>query len=96
MYQKTVNQAFKDVEDALSTLRYNNLQLEAQTRAAVASADTYNLSEDQFKSGLISYLLVADSKNNSILVERELMALKGEQLIAWVRLMKALGLQEKK
>jgi multidrug efflux system outer membrane protein len=96
LYQKTVNQAFKDVEDALSTLRYNNLQLEAQTRAAAASADTYNLSEDQFKSGLISYLLVADSKNNSILVERELIALKGEQLIAWVRLMKALGLQEKK
>ncbi|HEY4831252.1 MAG TPA: TolC family protein, partial [Waddliaceae bacterium] len=92
-YQKTVNQAFKDVEDALSSLHLLGLQLEAQTRAAVAASDTYCLSEEQFKSGLISYLLVADSKNTSISVERQTIALKGEQLMAYVRVMKAFGLQ---
>lgn len=92
-YQKTVNEAFKDVEDALSTIRYKNLQYDAQARASAAAADTYSMSDEQFKSGLISYLLVADAKNTSISVERDLIALKGERLIAWVRLMKALGLQ---
>ncbi len=94
LYQKTVNQAFKDVEDALSTLHYTNLQLETQIRASEAATDTYALSEEQFKGGLISYLLVADAKNNSISVEREMIVLKAQRLIAWVRLMKALGLQK--
>ncbi len=93
IYQKTVNQAFQDVEDALSTLHYKNLQMEAQTRACLAAADTFTLSEEQFKSGLISYLLVADAKNRSIAVERKKAALKGEELTAWVQVLKALGIQ---
>ena len=93
-YQKTVNQAFKDVEDALSSLHYLGLQLEAQNRAALAASDTYCLSEEQFKTGLISYLLVADSRNTSISVDRQTIALKGQRLMAWVRVMKAIGLQQ--
>ncbi len=93
-YQKTVNQAIKDVEDALSTLRSKGLQKEALSQASHAASDTFSLSEDQFQSGLISYLLVADAKNTSIAVERDLIGLKGEELIAWVRLMKAFGLQK--
>jgi multidrug efflux system outer membrane protein len=92
-YQKTVNQAFKDVEDALSFLHYKGLQLDVLNKAAFAATDTYALAEEQFNSGLISYLLVADSKNSSISTERQIIALKGEQLIAWVRFMKAIGLQ---
>ena len=93
-YQKTVNQAFKDVEDALSTLHHTHLQIEAQTRAVKASTDTLTMAQDQFQSGLISYLLVADSENTSIQVGREAIALKGQQIIAWIRLMKSLGIQK--
>lgn len=95
-YQKTVNQAFQDVEDALSTLHYNRLQFEAQQRALTASVETLFLAKEQFNTGLISYLLVADSDNNSIQIARQTIALKGQQITAWIRLMKALGLQKDK
>ncbi len=93
IYQKTVNQAFRDVEDALTTFHYKNLEMDAQVKACAAASDTFSLSEEQFKSGLISYLLVADAKNSSISVERKKAMLKGEQLNAWVRVLKALGIQ---
>lgn len=93
-YQKTVNEAFKDVEDSLSTIRYKDLHIQAQTQAVAAASDTYAISEEQFNRGLISYLLVADSKNTLISVEKDLILLKGERLIEFVRLMKALGLQK--
>ena len=92
-YQKTINQAFRDVEDALSTLNYSRLQYEAQKRALEASLDTFCLAKEQFNTGLISYLLVADSENTSIQVERQTIALKGQQFTSWIRLMKALGIQ---
>ena len=92
-YQKTVNQAFQDVEDALSGLRYTSLQLEAQERACTASRDTFYLAHEQYNTGLISYLLVADSENTSIQVERQTIVLRGQQVLAWIRLIKALGVE---
>jgi outer membrane protein, multidrug efflux system len=93
-YQKTVNEAFKDVEDSLSAIRYLKLQFEAQDRAFTAAKDTSYLAKDRYETGLISYLLVADSENTSLQVGRRSIALQGEQLLAWIRLMRALGIQE--
>lgn len=93
IYQKTINQAFKDIEDALSSLHYTRLQLQAQNKALEAAIDTHSLAQEQFDGGLISYLLVADSENTSVAVERQAIALRGQQIMAWIRLMRALGLQ---
>lgn len=92
-YQKIVNQSFTDVEDALSALHYTNLQLQAQTEALDAAVDTFYLAREQWTSGIISYLLVADSENTSIEAERKITTLRGQQIIAWIRLIKAFGLQ---
>jgi NodT family efflux transporter outer membrane factor (OMF) lipoprotein len=92
-YQKTVNRAFQDVEDALSSIHYLQLQSEAQERALLSAQDTCLLANDRYQSGLISYLLVADSEQTSLKVSRNFIALKGERLIAWIHLMKALGVQ---
>lgn len=92
-YQRTVAQAFQDVEDALATLHYKRMQYEAQKRAACAAADTFCLAKEQFDSGLISYLLVADSDKTAIEVERKVIFLKGEQILAWIRLIRAFGIQ---
>ena len=92
-YQKTVSQAFKDVEDAISDLHYRQLQYESQMRAVEASIDTFFLSKERFDGGLISYLLVADADRNTINIRREAIALKGERIMAWIRLMKATGIQ---
>ncbi len=92
-YQNTVNQAFKEVEDALSILRYTHLQFDAQEVAWKAASDTLGLAQEQFKSGLISYLLVADAGVSAIAIERELISLKGEQIVAWIQLIQSLGLQ---
>lgn len=92
-YQKTVNQAFQDVEDALSSIHYLSLQYQAQERALESAQDTSYLANDRYETGLISYLLVADSENTSLEVARHYIALKGEQILAWIRLMRALGIQ---
>jgi multidrug efflux system outer membrane protein len=92
-YQNTVNRAFQDVEDALSTLHYSKLQYEAQGRALLSARDTALLSKDRYETGLISYLLVADSENMALDVARRSIALRGGQLLAWLRLMRALGIQ---
>jgi outer membrane protein TolC len=88
-----VNRAFQDVEDALSTLHYSKLQYEAQGRALLSARDTALLSKDRYETGLISYLLVADSENMALDVARRSIALRGGQLLAWLRLMRALGIQ---
>ena len=92
-YQQTVNRAFQDVEDALSTLHYTQLQYDAQLSALEAAQDTSYLAKDRYETGLISYLLVADSENTSLAVARRAIALRGEQILAWIRLMRALGIQ---
>ncbi len=92
-YKKTINLAFQDVEDALSTLHHTGLQYEAQKRALEAATDTSYLAKDQFDTGLISYLLVADAEKTVLDVERRAILLKGEKILAWVRLIKALGVQ---
>ncbi len=92
-YQRTVNQAFQDVEDALSGIHYLRLQFDAQERALTAAQDTAYLAKDRFDSGLISYLLVSDTENTTLEVGRRTIALKGEQILAWIRLMRALGVQ---
>ena len=94
-YQKTVNQSFMDVEEALSALHYTNLQLIAQTEARDAAVDTFYLAKERWNSGLISYLLVADSEHTSIIAQRKLITLKGQKIMNWIRLMRALGLQPK-
>jgi multidrug efflux system outer membrane protein len=95
-YQKTVTQAFKDVEDALSSFNHTALELQAQKKAIEASLSTCSLAKEQFNSGLISYLLVADSEKTSIAVKRQETFLKGQQIAAWIRLLKAIGIQQTK
>jgi multidrug efflux system outer membrane protein len=92
-YQKTVNQAFQDVEDALSDIHYLQLQYQAQHRAMLSAQDTFNLAHERYDTGLISYLLVADSESTTLDVSRRFIALKGERILAWIRLMRALGIQ---
>jgi multidrug efflux system outer membrane protein len=92
-YQKTVNQAFQDVEDALSSIHFLQLQYEAQLSALQSAQDTSYLAKDRFETGLISYLLVADSEKTSLDVARRFIALKGEQILAWIRFMRAIGIQ---
>lgn len=92
-YQKTVNQSFQDVEDALAGVHYSTLEHAAQKRAVDAAIDTESLTKEQWNKGMISYLLAADSERTSIQVQRQAIRLKGQQLQAWVRLMKALGVQ---
>lgn len=92
-YQKTVNLAFQDVEDSLSTLQSLHLHLESGKRAADAAGDTSLLAKEQFDSGLISYLLVADAERASIQTQRQLLILQGRQIVAWIRLVKAFGIE---
>jgi multidrug efflux system outer membrane protein len=90
-YQKSVVTAFQDVEDALASLHYLQREYEAEERATEAAKDTVSLGKEQFTHGLISYLLVADIEKTALEVEKRVVALKGERILAWIGLMKAFG-----
>lgn len=90
-YKNTLLIAFQDVEDSLSDYFYRKLQYETELRALEAAKDTAYLAEAQFEAGIITFLLVADSQNTALNTEIKAIALKGEQALSWVRLVRAFG-----
>lgn len=90
-YQKQIALAFKEVEDALSELHYRQLQVDTLEQAVLFSQDTSLLAHQQYDSGLINYLLVADAEKTQLNTRRMFIRLNGSLHIASVQLIKALG-----
>jgi multidrug efflux system outer membrane protein len=91
LYQQTVQQAFRDVADALVELRQRRefrLQQEELVRAA---GDTARLADIRYKGGVTSYLEVLDSERQSFDAELGLVRANRDELLAVVRLYRALG-----
>ncbi|MGA8165570.1 MAG: efflux transporter outer membrane subunit [Waddliaceae bacterium] len=90
-YQRQVEIAFQDVENALNEIQYRKKQYEAQKKAQAAAAETTHLAKEQFEAGIINYLQVADAEKMELDAEREAIRLKGTNLMAAIQLIKALG-----
>ncbi len=90
-YQKQVEIAFKEVEDAFSAINYRRKEFEAQSLAADAAIDTAYLARQQFNAGLINFLQVADAEKTQLDVEKLAIRLKGSQYLATIFLIRALG-----
>ncbi len=90
-YEKTVQRAFADVEDALVATRTTAERNEAQRRQIEALRNYARLARKRFEGGYSSYLEVLDAESS--LFSAELLYSQGrrEQLLAHVDLYKALG-----
>jgi len=90
-YRQSVLTAFSEVEDSLAaqTLLANQYAMESD--ALVAARKQLEIVNNQYRDGLITYLEVATAESTELNVEFAATALRGQQLVASVTLVKALG-----
>lgn len=90
-YLKAVQSAFKDVDDALVTLRQTAVKDEAQTQQAEAAQRTLQLAEARYTAGYSPYLEVLDAQRTYDDAAMSLLRLRQARLGASVDLFRALG-----
>jgi multidrug efflux system outer membrane protein len=90
-YRQTVLGAFQEIEDQLAAQDLLNAQLEAQNAALTAARRTLEIANNRYKSGLVTYLEVAIAQSAALSIERTVVQLQGQKLVASVGLIKALG-----
>lgn len=90
-YRQTVLGAFSEVEDSLAAQTLVANQYAAESDALVAARKQLEIVNNQYRDGLITYLEVATAESTELNVEFTATQLRGEQLVAAVTLVKALG-----
>lgn len=90
-YEKTVQEAFREVADALAARRYLADQVAAQQRALTAQRNSAELAQLRYQNGVANYLEVLDAERNLFDAEQSLVATRRNQLDNLVTLYVALG-----
>ena len=91
VYQQTIQQAFREVSDALVAYRRNQEFLRQQELLAAAARDSSRLAETRYRGGLTSYLEVLTNQTNYFAAELGLAQARLAELQALVQLYRALG-----
>lgn len=90
-YEKSIQTAFREVNDALAVRENIGDRIAAQRRLVEATNTTYHLSEARFRAGIDSYLTVLDAQRASYAAEQGLLLLEQANLNNQVELYKTLG-----
>lgn len=90
-YEQTVQNAFRDVADALSAQHWLLRQVEVQQRALTAQRERARLSRLSYDNGASSFLDVLDAERNLISAEQQLVQIRRALLSSRVALYAALG-----
>ena len=90
-YEKSIQSAFSEVNDALATRQNIGDRLMAQRRLVEATNTTYKLSNARFRAGIDSFLTVLDAQRSSYAAEQGLLLLEQANLNNQVELYKTLG-----
>jgi multidrug efflux system outer membrane protein len=90
-YEKSIQSAFREVNDALAVRQNIGDRLSAQRRLVDATNTTYKLSNARFRAGIDSYLTVLDAQRTSYAAEQGLLLLEQANLNSQVELYKSLG-----
>jgi len=90
-YEKAIQNAFREVADALADRGTLDAQLAAQKSLVDATALNLKLSDARFQNGVDSYLVVLDSQRSLYSAQHNLINLKLVQAINLVTLYKAVG-----
>ena len=90
-YRQTLLAAFADVEDNLAAQTLLASQYQTENEALTAARKQLEVANNRYRDGLITYLEVATAENTMLNIEFTAAQLRGEQLVAAVTLVKALG-----
>jgi multidrug efflux system outer membrane protein len=90
-YRGTVLNSVKDVEDALADLRFLATETAALRQSVLSSRQATNLEQQRFRVGQTNYTDVIVADETRLSTERNDAQVRGQQLYATVRLIKALG-----
>ncbi|MDF1823218.1 MAG: efflux transporter outer membrane subunit [Verrucomicrobiales bacterium] len=91
IYRETVLGAFRDVEDALSGIRFLDREIAAHLQASSSADRAARLSQKRYDGGLVSYLEVVDAERTALTEKRSLVQARSARLLATVQLIEALG-----
>ncbi len=91
IYRQTVLTAFKEVEDSLAQLHYLGEENQHQSAAVVAARHTYDLANNRYREGAVSYLEVIDAENAKLRTERVELDIRTARMQASVGLIRAIG-----
>jgi multidrug efflux system outer membrane protein len=90
-YEKTIQQAFREVADLLSARASLTRQLRASVENRVAQEKRLEIAQARYQGGLISYLEVLDGQREVIAAQQNNAQVRRAQLEAAAQLYKALG-----
>lgn len=91
IYRQQVLVAFREVQEALTTLRLLSAQSSAQGRAVGGAKRAASLAQTRYRAGYVSYLEVIDAQRTELDSERAATQLFAQRLNTDVSLIKALG-----
>ncbi|AUO64396.1 efflux transporter outer membrane subunit [Citrobacter amalonaticus] len=90
-YEKTVRNAFREVNNSLDAIaRYQEQLQELQAQQAVAQ-ETLRIAQNRYRNGYSSYLDVLDAQRTLFSVQTSVVQVKNNLLLAQIDLYKALG-----
>ncbi|MBU1978264.1 MAG: efflux transporter outer membrane subunit [Gammaproteobacteria bacterium] len=90
-YEKTIQQAFREVADLLAARTYLVEQLRAQQAAEKAQNERLRLAEARYKAGITSHLEILDAQRESFSAQQTTVQTRRAALAAAAQLYKALG-----
>ncbi len=91
VYQRTVQQAFRDVSDALVAYRKSQEVRSQQQQLTTAAEDATRLSNLRYRGGAASYLEVLDSETRSFIAQLALAQARLRELQSLVQIYRSLG-----
>jgi multidrug efflux system outer membrane protein len=90
-YEKTVLTAYQEVEDQVSALHFLDGESQSEASAVSDARRAEEVAMQRFRAGLVSYLDVVYAQQSALTNERIAAQISGQQLVASVVLIKALG-----
>jgi NodT family efflux transporter outer membrane factor (OMF) lipoprotein len=90
-YRQTVLTAFQEVEDNLAAERLLTDEAERQRAAVTAAQRSLDISLNQYRAGLVSYLQVATQQTELLTNQRAAVSVMERRYVAAVQLVRALG-----
>jgi NodT family efflux transporter outer membrane factor (OMF) lipoprotein len=91
IYRQTVLTGFQEVEDNLAALRILEQEAQVQDEAVQLARKSVELTTNQYKSGIVSYLDVITTQTTALNSELSAVSIQNRRLAASVLLIKALG-----
>lgn len=90
-YEKTIQNAFREVADALSSRRWLSEQRDVQRLALSIATERARLAQLRYDNGSTTYLEVLDAQRDLLTSEQQLVQAKGALLSSQIALYTALG-----